>query len=102
MEDVNREATLSSSTPTQGLHIGVFRTDCGLYSEGIIRTMDGHCRLFYIRALNSAAKYGSIQGAREWKTVEIGSRKNERSALHAPKKWQVRGLIKSDAGLYDT
>lgn len=35
-----------------GLHIGMFRTDCGSYSEDIIRTVDGNCRVFYIRASN--------------------------------------------------
>lgn len=33
-----------------GLHIGIFRADCGSYSEDIIRTVDGNCRIFYIHA----------------------------------------------------
>ena len=35
-----------------GLHIGIFRADCGSYSEDIIRTVDGNCRIFYIRAIH--------------------------------------------------
>lgn len=48
-----------------GLHIGVFRADCGSYSEDIIRTVDGNCRVFYIRASNSASMYSSIQDVKE-------------------------------------
>ena len=60
-----------------GLHIGVFRADCGSYSEDIIRTVDGNCRIFYIRALHSASMYSRIQDIREWKRVEIGSQETE-------------------------
>lgn len=42
-----------------GLHVGVFRADCDSYSEDIIRTVDGNCRVFYIRASNSASMYSS-------------------------------------------
>ena len=60
-----------------GLHIGVFRADCGSYSEDIIRTVDGNCRVFYIRASNSASMYSCIQGVKEWKRVEIGAQETE-------------------------
>ena len=60
-----------------GLHIGVFRADCGSYSEDIIRTVDGNCRIFYIRAIHSASIYSRIQDIREWKRVEIGSQETE-------------------------
>lgn len=48
-----------------GLHIGIFRADCGSYSENIIRTVDGNCRMFYIRAIHSASMYSRIQDIRE-------------------------------------
>jgi len=60
-----------------GLHIGVFRADCGSYSEDIIRTVDGNCHIFYIRASNSASMYSSIQDVKEWKRVEIGAQETE-------------------------
>lgn len=60
-----------------GLHIGVFRADCGSYSEDIIRTVDGNCRVFYIRASNSASMYSSIRDVKEWKRVEIGPQETE-------------------------
>lgn len=60
-----------------GLHIGVFRADCGSYSEDIIRTVDGNCRVFYIRASNSASMYSCIRGVKEWKRVEIGAQETE-------------------------
>ena len=60
-----------------GLHIGIFRADCGSYSEDIIRTVDGNCRIFYIRAIHSASMYSRIQDIREWRRVEIGSQETE-------------------------
>lgn len=60
-----------------GLHIGVFRADCGSYSEDIIRTVDGNCHIFYIRASNSASMYSSIQDVKEWKRVEMGAQETE-------------------------
>ena len=60
-----------------GLHIGIFRADCGSYSEDIIRTVDGNCRTFYIRAIHSASMYSRIQDIREWRRVEIGSQETE-------------------------
>ena len=60
-----------------GLRIGVFRADCGSYSEDIIRTVDGNCRIFYIRAIHSASMCSRIQDIREWRRVEIGSQKTE-------------------------
>ena len=33
-----------------GFHIGIFRADYGFCSKGIIRTVDGNCRIFYIHA----------------------------------------------------
>ena len=60
-----------------GLHIGVFRADCGSYSEEIIRMVDGNCRLFYIRASHSASMYSCIQDVKEWKRVCIGSQETE-------------------------
>ena len=58
-----------------GLHIGIFRADCCSYSENIIRTVDGNCRIFYIRAIHSASMYSRIQDICEWRRVEIGSQK---------------------------
>lgn len=60
-----------------GLRIGVFRADCGSYSEDIIRTVDGNCRIFYIRAIHSASMCSRIQDIREWRRVEIGSQETE-------------------------
>lgn len=60
-----------------GLHIGVFRADSGSYSEDIIKTVDGNCRVFYIRASNSASMYSSIQEVKDWKRVEIGTQEME-------------------------
>ena len=60
-----------------GLHIGVFRADCGSYSEEIIRMVDGNCRLFYIRASHSASMYSCIQDVKEWKRVCIGPQETE-------------------------
>ena len=51
--------------------------DCGSYSEDIIRTVDGNCRIFYIRAIHSASMYSRIQDIREWRRVEIGSQETE-------------------------
>ena len=59
------------------MHIGIFRADCGSYSEDIIRTVDGNCRIFYIRAIHSASMYSRIQDIREWKRVETGSQETE-------------------------
>ena len=66
---------------SHGLHVGVFRADCGSYSEDIIRTVDGNCRVFYIRASNSASMYSDIQGVKEWKRVEIGSQETEEASF---------------------
>ena len=41
--------------------------------EDVIRTVDGNCRIFYIRAIHSASMYSRIQDIREWRRVEIGS-----------------------------
>ena len=49
----------------------------GSYSEDIIRTVDGNCRIFYIRAIHSASMYSRIQDIREWRRVEIGSQETE-------------------------
>ena len=49
----------------------------GSYSEDIIRTVDGNCRIFYIRAIHNASMYSRIQDMREWKRVEIGSQETE-------------------------
>lgn len=62
---------------SHGLHVGIFRADCGSYSEDIIRTVDGNCQVFYIRASNSASMYSNIQGVKEWKRVEIGAQETE-------------------------
>ena len=59
------------------MHIGIFRADCGSYSEDIIRTVDGNCRIFYIQAIHSASMYSRIQDIREWRRVEIGSQETE-------------------------
>ena len=66
---------------SHGLYVGTFRADCGSYSEDIIRTVDGHCRTFYIRALHSAALYSRIQDIKEWKRVEIDSQVTEVASL---------------------
>ena len=60
-----------------GLHIGIFHADCGSYSEDVIRTVDGNCRIFYIRAIHSASMYSRIQDIREWRRFEIGSQETE-------------------------
>lgn len=62
---------------SNGLVINIFRADCGSYSEDIIRTVDDHCRVFYIRALHSATMYSCIQEVKTWKQVEIGIQKTE-------------------------
>ena len=62
---------------SNSLHIGIFRADCGSFSEDIIRTVDGNCRIFYIRAIHSASMYSRIQDIREWKRVETGSQETE-------------------------
>ena len=59
----------------------MFRADCGIYSEDIIRTVDGNCRFFYIRASNSASMYSDIQGVKEWKRVEIGWQETEEASF---------------------
>ena len=43
----------------------------------IIRTVDGNCRIFYMRAIHNASMYSRIQDMREWKRVEIGSQETE-------------------------
>ena len=45
--------------------------------EDVIRTVDGNCRIFYIRAIHSASMYSRIQDIREWRRVEIGSQETE-------------------------
>lgn len=60
-----------------GMYVGVFRADCGSYSEDIIRTIDGNCRLFYVRAAHSGAMLARIEDIKEWRTVEIDSHKTE-------------------------
>ena len=60
-----------------GLHIGIFRADCGSYSEDIIRTVDGNCRIFYIRCLVGSEMCIRDRDIREWKRVEIGSQETE-------------------------
>lgn len=60
-----------------GLVINKFRADCGSYSEEIIRVVDDNCRVFYIRALHSAAMYSCIEEIKTWKQAEIGMQKTE-------------------------
>ena len=60
-----------------GLHIGIFRADCSSCSDEIIRTVDGNCRILYIRAIHSASMYSRIQDIREWRRVEMGSQETE-------------------------
>lgn len=43
----------------------------------LIRTVDGNCRIFYIRAIHSASMCSRIQDIREWRRVEIGSQETE-------------------------
>ncbi len=62
---------------SNGLEVNMFRADCGSYSEDIIRTVDGYCRVFYIRALHSAAMYSCIQDISVWKRVQVGLRETE-------------------------
>ena len=49
----------------------------GSYSEDIIKTVDGNCSIFYIRAIHSASMYSRIQDIRKWRRVEIGSQETE-------------------------
>lgn len=66
---------------SNGLTVGIFRADCGSYSEDVIRTVDGNCRIFYIRALHSAAMYSRIQDIKDWERVEIDSQETEVASL---------------------
>ena len=62
---------------SNGLTVGIFRADCGSYSEDVIRTVDGNCHIFYIRALHSAAMYSQIQDIKDRERVEIDSQETE-------------------------
>lgn len=62
---------------SKGLVINMFRADCGSYSEDVIRTVDDNCRVFYIRALHSAAMYSHIEDISVWKHVQIGLQDTE-------------------------
>ena len=64
-----------------GLHIGIFRADCGSYSEEIISTVEGNCRIFYIRAIHSASMYSRIQDIREWRRIGMGSQETEGASV---------------------
>jgi hypothetical protein len=52
-----------------------FRADCGSFSKEIIRTVEKHCNLFYIRASNCADRYEELHNHAEWESAEIGHEK---------------------------
>ena len=57
----------------------------GSYSEDIIRTIDGNCRIFYIRAIHSASIYSRILDIREWRHADGAYQSKDNRELAAGK-----------------
>ena len=53
------------------IRINRARMDCGSCSEGIVSTVEAHCRCFYIRANRCASLYDSLFALTGWKKEEI-------------------------------
>ena len=56
----------------------------GSYSEDIIRTVDGNCRIFYIRAIHSALSKRTTNVGRESATSTVSTMTSDGSICHAP------------------
>ena len=64
-----------------GVVIERFRADSGSFSKEIVRTVEGRCNTFYIRANNCSSRYEEFRSHEEWKSVEIGYEKCEVTSL---------------------
>ncbi|ERJ75685.1 hypothetical protein HMPREF0653_01805 [Prevotella disiens JCM 6334 = ATCC 29426] len=51
------ERIMTRVKDTLGVTINRFRADCGSFSKDIIKTIEKHCNLFYIRANNCSRRY---------------------------------------------
>ena len=56
-----------------GIHISRARMDCGSCSEEIVRTIEPHCKHFYIRANRCTSLSDVIYSLRGWKKEEINN-----------------------------
>ena len=56
----------------------------GSYSEDIIRTVDGNCRIFYIRGIHSALSKRTTNVGRESATSTVSTMTSDGSICHAP------------------
>ena len=60
-----------------GVRVDRFRADCGSYSEGVVKEVEGRCERFYIRAQNCGSLVNDIMTIRGWKLHEINGLKTE-------------------------
>ena len=56
----------------------------GSYSEDIIRTVDGNCRIFYIRGIHSALSKRTTNVGRESATSTVSTMTSDGSICHVP------------------
>lgn len=56
----------------------------GSYSEDIIRTVDGNCRIFYIRAIHSVLSKRTTNVGRESATSTVSTMTSDGSICHVP------------------
>lgn len=56
---------------SRNIRIDRFRADCGSYSDEIVRTVETHCKRFYIRASRCCSLYNTLFALRGWKMAEV-------------------------------
>ncbi|MBN2262038.1 MAG: IS1380 family transposase [Prolixibacteraceae bacterium] len=57
------------------------RMDCGSFSKEIVKVVEAHSELFYIRAMRCDDLFSKIQQVKEWLTVEIGFKQYEVASI---------------------
>jgi len=57
------------------------RMDCGSFSKEIVKVVEAHSELFYIRAMRCDDLFSKIQQVKNWETVEIGFKQYEVASI---------------------
>lgn len=66
---------------TRNIRIDRFRADCGSYSDEIVRTVETHCKRFYIRASRCCSLYNRLFALRGWKMAGLNDAESELNSI---------------------
>lgn len=69
----------------KNLTINRARMDCGSFSEKIIKVVEAHSKLFYIRANRCTSLYDKIKSLKGWKEEEINYQNFELTSINIEK-----------------